>query len=65
MITSLITGLVVVVATRHVRRRSLIIRAGIYSGVAAGILAIIFGRLGPLEGATLKDIPWSLLFFKA
>ncbi len=65
MITSLITGLVAVLATRHVRRRSLIIRAGIYSGIAAGILAIIFGKLGPLENATLKNIPWSLLFFQS
>jgi len=65
MITSLITGLVAVFATRHVRRRSLIIRAGIYSGIAAGILAIIFGKLSPLEYTTLKNIPWSLLFFQS
>jgi putative nucleotidyltransferase with HDIG domain len=65
MITTMITGLVAVLATRHVRRRSRIIQAGIYSGLAAATLAVICGKIGPIETPFLNEMPWTLLFFQS
>ncbi|HLB34463.1 MAG: hypothetical protein A3F67_05260 [Verrucomicrobia bacterium RIFCSPHIGHO2_12_FULL_41_10] len=61
LIISLMTGFVVLVATGRVRRRSRIIRAGIYGGMTTWILALFFGPIGPITWSMLKSIDWSLI----
>lgn len=48
LVSSLITGFIAVYVTLQVRRRSRLIRAGIYVGVATLILAAAFGQIGPI-----------------
>lgn len=62
-IVSLITGLVAVMATLQVRRRSRLIRAGIYIGLATWLLSILFGQIGLFSWSTLSstNIPFILL----
>jgi len=54
IVISLITGFIAVYVTLQVRRRSRLIRAGVYVGIATWILAAAFGLIGPivLEGGT-------------
>ena len=47
LVISLISGVVAVLFTLQVRRRSQLIRAGLYVGVAVWLLAAIFGQIGP------------------
>jgi putative nucleotidyltransferase with HDIG domain len=47
LVISLISGVVAVLCTLQVRRRSQLIRAGLYVGVAVWLLAAIFGQIGP------------------
>lgn len=64
IVLSLITGFVAVFVTLQVRRRSRLVRAGIYVGIATWILAATFGLIGPvrLEGGTdWKLIGWQTL----
>lgn len=49
LITSLITGFIAVFATIQVRRRSRLIRAGVYVGLATWVLAMSFGII---------TVPW-------
>lgn len=46
LVMSLITGFIAVFVTIQVRRRSRLIRAGLFVGMATWILALIFGWLG-------------------
>lgn len=47
LVISLISGVVAVLFTLQVRRRSQLIRAGFYVGLAVWLLAAIFGQIGP------------------
>jgi hypothetical protein len=61
LVISLITGFIAVYVTLQVRRRSRLIRAGVYVGVATWILAAAFGQIGPVfwEAPALTD--WKLI----
>lgn len=66
LVISLITGFIAVFTTIQVRRRSRLIRAGIYVGIATLVLAAAFGRIGPIvwESPGLTDwrmIGWQCL----
>ncbi len=65
IVLSLITGFIAVFATLQVRRRSRLIRAGLYVGIATWIIAATFGLIGPvhLEGGTdWRMIGWQSLY---
>ncbi|MDD5199636.1 MAG: HDIG domain-containing protein [Terrimicrobiaceae bacterium] len=64
IVLSLITGFIAVFVTLQVRRRSRLIRAGLYVGIATWILAATFGLISPiqLEGTDWKMIGWQSLF---
>ena len=47
LVISLISGAVAVLFTLQVRRRSQLIRAGLYVGTAVWLLAAMFGQIGP------------------
>lgn len=47
LVISLISGVVAVLFTLQVRRRSQLIRAGVYVGLAVWLLGAIFGQIGP------------------
>src|SRR6201984_1832923 len=49
LITSLISGFTAVSLTLQVRRRSKLIRAGIYVGLATCLLSLTFGLIGPIN----------------
>ncbi len=51
LVMSLITGFIAVFVTLQVRRRSRLIRAGFFVGVATWLLALLFGWIGPLPFA--------------
>lgn len=65
LIISLITGLISVMLTLQVRRRSRLIRAGIYVGMATLVLAILFGEIGFTSLTTLGSIAWFLILFQS
>ncbi len=58
IVLSLITGFVAVFVTLQVRRRSRLIKAGIYIGIATWILAATFGLIGPLK---MEHTDWRLI----
>lgn len=65
IVLSLITGFIAVFVTLQVRRRSRLIKAGIYVGIATWILAATFGLISPIrfEGGTdWRMIGWQSLF---
>ncbi|GAB4178023.1 MAG: hypothetical protein Fur0032_18390 [Terrimicrobiaceae bacterium] len=57
LVISLITGFVAVFLTLQVRRRSKLVRAGVYVGAVTWILAAAFGQIGPIvwEAPHLTD----------
>jgi len=65
LVISLITGFVAVFLTQQVRRRSRLIRAGIYIGVVTWVLAAAFGQIGPViwEAPHLTD--WRMIGFQS
>lgn len=48
LVISLISGFIAVFVTLQVRRRSRLIRAGVFVGLATWVLALIFGLIGPI-----------------
>lgn len=65
LVISLITGFSAVYATVQVRRRSRLIRAGVYVGVATLALAAIFGLIGPIRWEALGATNWQLIGIQA
>ncbi len=61
LVMSLICGFIAVFVTIEVRRRSKLIRAGIYVGLATWILALIFGLIGPIVWESLSTTPWKAI----
>jgi len=61
LVISLITGFVAVFLTLQVRRRSRLVRAGIYVGGVTWVLAAAFGQIGPIiwEAPHLSD--WRMI----
>ncbi len=64
IVLSLISGFIAVFVTLQVRRRSRLIRAGLYVGIATFILAVIFGLISPIKmaGTDWRMIGWQSLF---
>lgn len=61
LMISLITGFIAVYATIQVRRRSRLIRAGMYAGVATWVLAMILGLIGPIILEAPAQTDWKLV----
>lgn len=65
LVTSLICGFIAVFLTLQVRRRSRLIRAGVFVGLAGWVLAIIFGQIGPIVWEALDNTNWKMLAFES
>jgi membrane-associated HD superfamily phosphohydrolase len=61
LVISLITGFIAVFLTLQVRRRSRLIRAGLFVGFATWILALMFGWIGPIEWDSVFDTNWRMI----
>ena len=61
LITSLISGFTAVSLTLQVRRRSKLIRAGFYVGLAICLLSLTFGLIGPINWFYPTANDWGML----
>src|SRR5213082_4182636 len=61
LITSLISGFTAVSLTLQVRRRSRLIRAGFFVGLAIWMLSLTFGLIGPINWFYPTANDWSML----
>ena len=61
LVISLITGFVAVFVTFQVRRRSRLIRAGLFVGLSAWILALVFGWIGPINWESFAATHWKMI----
>ena len=61
LVISLITGFIAVYVTLQVRRRSRLIRAGVYVGIATWILAAAFGQIGPVIWEDPGQTHWKMI----
>ena len=61
LVISLITGFIAVYVTLQVRRRSRLIRAGVYVGIATWILAAAFGQIGPVIWEAPGQTDWRMI----
>ena len=65
MVMSLISGFVAVFVTLEVRKRSRLIWAGVFVGVATWVLALMFGLIGPIVWELFGNINWELVAFQS
>jgi putative nucleotidyltransferase with HDIG domain len=61
LVISLISGFVAVYVTWQVRRRSCLIRAGVYVGAITLILATMFGQIGPFLIEAPLQTDWAMV----
>lgn len=61
LVISLITGFIAVFVTLQVRRRSRLVRAGIYVGLATWVLAAAFGQIGPVIWELPSQTNWAMI----
>lgn len=61
LVISLISGAVAVLFTLQVRRRSQLIRAGLYVGTAVWLLAAMFGQIGPRLITAPELTDWTMV----
>jgi cyclic-di-AMP phosphodiesterase PgpH len=61
LVISLITGFIAVFVTLQVRRRSRLVRAGVYVGLATWILAAAFGQIGPVVWEVPSQTDWRMI----
>jgi putative nucleotidyltransferase with HDIG domain len=61
LVMGLITGFIAVFVTLQVRRRSRLIRAGFFVGLATWMLALAFGWIGPIAWDSLIGTNWKLI----
>src|SRR5438132_5058273 len=61
LITSLISGFTAVSLTLQVRRRSKLIRAGLYVGLAIWLLSLTFGSIGPINWFYPMANDWGMI----
>ncbi len=61
LVLSLITGFIAVFVTIQVRRRSRLIRAGLFVGLATWMLALIFGWIGPIVWESFNGTHWRMI----
>jgi len=60
LVISLITGFIAVYVTLSVRRRSRLIRAGIYVGLATWMMGLAFGNIG-IAWESIRDTDWQMV----
>ncbi len=65
LVMSLISGFVAVFVTLEVRRRSRLIRAGVFVGLATWMLALIFRMIGPIGWEALGSTPWKAIGYQS
>ena len=65
LVISLITGFIAVYVTIQVRRRSRLIRAGVYVGIATWILAAAFGQIGPIILESPSQTDWKMIGYQS
>lgn len=65
LVISLITGFIAVYVTIQVRRRSRLIRAGVYVGLATWILAAAFGQIGPIILENWSQTDWKMIGYQS
>ena len=58
---SLLCGFIAVFITLEVRRRSRLIRAGLFVGLSTWILALIFGLIGPIIWEVISNTHWKII----
>ncbi len=61
LVISLITGFIAVFVTLQVRRRSRLVRAGVYVGLATWVLAATFGQIGPVVWELPSQTNWEMI----
>ena len=61
IVMSLISGFIAVFVTLEVRRRSRLVRAGIFVGLSTWILALIFGLIGPIIWEAITGTHWKII----
>lgn len=61
IVMSLISGFVAVFVTLEVRKRSRLIRAGLFVGCSTWMLAMMFGVIGPIPWQIPGNIDWQLI----
>ena len=61
LVMSLISGCTAVFVTLQVRKRSRLVRAGFFVGLATWILALILGIIGPIIWESLGGTPWQMI----
>jgi putative nucleotidyltransferase with HDIG domain len=61
LLISLITGFIAVFVTLEVRRRSQLVRAGLFVGLSTWILALIFGLIGPIIWESFTGTHWTMI----
>lgn len=61
LVMSLICGFIAVFVTLEVRRRSRLIRAGLYVGLATWLLALLFGMIGPIIWEAPSLTHWRMI----
>jgi len=61
LLTSLITGFIAVFVTLQVRRRSRLVRAGVYAGFATWVLGFVFGLIGPVVWENIGATDWRMI----
>lgn len=59
LVMSLICGFIAVFVTLEVRRRSRLVRAGLFVGLATWLLALLFGMIGPIIWDAPAYTHWS------
>lgn len=64
LLISLAAGLVAIMTTQQVRRRSRLIRSGFYIGITIWILALFLGAVAPVSFAVEKN-EWPLFLFQS
>ena len=65
LVMSLISGFIAVFVTLQVRKRSRLIRAGVFVGLATWALALLFGLIGPIIWENLSAMNWKMLGFQS
>jgi len=66
LVMSLICGFVAVYMTAQVRRRSRLIRAGVFIGIATWVVGITFGMIGPIYWEMLgQGTPWKMIGYQS
>ena len=61
LVMSLISGFIAVFVTLQVRRRSRLVRAGFFVGLAIWMMALIFGMIGPIIWESFGGTHWRII----